>query len=103
MKICRDFTNLLIFLLEPGLTKLIWARQQSRWGCWFLHLRAGSKAGTKQQSRCSCIWRMGQKESAGQWPNAVFICLFVCFAGGLGKVHGHPQAAAVTVVKKREP
>lgn len=29
--------------------------------------------------------------------------LFVCFAGGLGKVHGHPQAAAVTVVKKREP
>lgn len=28
--------------------------------------------------------------------------LFVCFVGGLGKVHGHPQAAAVTAVRKRE-
>jgi len=26
---------------------------------------------------------------------------FVCFLGGLGKVHGHPQAAAVTAIKKR--
>lgn len=28
--------------------------------------------------------------------------LFVCFLGGLEKVHGHPQAAAAIAVKKRE-
>ena len=98
MALHRDFKNLLISLLESGLTKLIWAEQQSRWGCWLFHLRAGNKLGTKKLSRCYCVWRMGQKESEGQWPNTFH--LFVCSVGGLGKVHGHPQAAAVTAVKK---
>lgn len=81
-------TSKLIFLLESGLTKVTWAEQQSRWGCWLFHLRAGSKLVTRKKSRCSGIWRMGQKESAEQWPNTTTPLSVFSFVEGWGTCMG---------------
>lgn len=75
MALHRDLKNLLIFLLESGLTKLIWAEQQSSGQMGLLSFSPESReqAGRKEAEQVHLYL---VQESAGQWPNSVFICSF---------------------------